>query len=207
MQKAHRSSIKGTFVFKPLYFIFLAALVFCMSATAVDDMSQKMEVNAELLSGVSIDGANCELRNDKGNWSVVTPNSVDVYPSTLPLQVSCSKDGYSLAIASVDRQADGRVLGSLGAFGRLVVGGSSTARPTFMSNDNTTPNYQYPSPINIVMTPLPVEVSLPNSSPRGDFRQSNKAIDFDEAKKKCDEIGFRKGTENFGMCVLKLMSK
>jgi len=34
--------------------------------------------------------------------------------------------------------------------------------------------------------------------------ESKNTLDLDDAQKKCQELGFSKGTENYGNCVLKL---
>ena len=39
-------------------------------------------------------GAQCELRNNKGVWSVVTPGEVIVKRSKQPLKITCVKNGY-----------------------------------------------------------------------------------------------------------------
>ena len=39
-------------------------------------------------------GAQCELKNNKGTWSVVTPGEVIVKRSKQPLKITCVKDGY-----------------------------------------------------------------------------------------------------------------
>ena len=39
-------------------------------------------------------GAQCELKNNKGTWSVVTPGEVRVKRSKQPLKITCVKDGY-----------------------------------------------------------------------------------------------------------------
>jgi len=39
-------------------------------------------------------GAQCELKNNKGDWSVVTPGEVTVKRSKQPLKITCVKDGY-----------------------------------------------------------------------------------------------------------------
>ena len=39
-------------------------------------------------------GAQCELKNNKGTWSVVTPGEVTVKRSKKPLTITCIKDGF-----------------------------------------------------------------------------------------------------------------
>ncbi len=39
-------------------------------------------------------GAQCELKNNKGAWSVVTPGEVKVKRSKQLLKITCVKDGY-----------------------------------------------------------------------------------------------------------------
>lgn len=39
-------------------------------------------------------GVRCELRNDKGSWSIMTPDDARVQRSSVPLEVQCTKEGY-----------------------------------------------------------------------------------------------------------------
>lgn len=159
-----------------------------------------------LASGAYVDGVTCDLKNERGAWSVVTPNSVEVVQSEMPLQVVCRKDGYSLASTTIVKQTEGRVLGDLGGLGKLVVGGSTTARPPYMNSGSEISKYPYASPIKIVMTPLPLETSPAKSLSNNESTSQKKTFDFEDAKSKCEDIGLRKGTESFGLCVMKLIN-
>ncbi len=50
-------------------------------------------------------GAQCELKNNKGAWSVVTPGEVKVKRSKQLLKITCVKDGYKKITKSYNLQA------------------------------------------------------------------------------------------------------
>ena len=87
--------------------------------------------------GVAVVGAKCDLTNDYGTFSVVTPASVIVHKSSKDLQVICKKDGLVDATANVTS----RVTGSM--FGNIILGGgigaivdhSVTTQPNFRQAD------------------------------------------------------------------------
>tara|TARA_B100001063_G_C16696630_1_gene520196 strand:+ start:28 stop:501 length:474 start_codon:yes stop_codon:yes gene_type:complete len=55
----------------------------------------KLALGSEWLSIISFPPeANCKIKNDKGNWNVVTPAIIKVKRSKKPLKVSCIKNNY-----------------------------------------------------------------------------------------------------------------
>lgn len=38
--------------------------------------------------------ARCTASNDRGSWTIAAPGRFEIIPSTAPLKVSCSRDGY-----------------------------------------------------------------------------------------------------------------
>jgi hypothetical protein len=192
MNKKSNQASDANSIFKCVAMLALLALCSCASVPSEEE-KQQVHVTALLSGGAIVNGARCELTNDKGSWSVMTPGAVDVLTSESPLQVTCQKEGYRKVKVSIGQQVDGQVIGDLGGLGKLVIGGAKSSRSPFFSNDSNAPSHLYPSAIKVSMTQLE-----PNSG-------NKKTFGFDEAQKKCEEIGLRKGTENFGMCVMKLM--
>jgi hypothetical protein len=192
MNKKSNQASDANSIFKCVAILALLALCSCASVPSEEE-KQQVHVTALLSDGAIVNGARCELTNNKGAWSVMTPGAVDVLTSESPLQVTCQKEGYRKVKVSIGQQVDGQVIGDLGGLGKLVIGGAKSSRSPFFSNDSNAPSHLYPSAIKVSMTQLE-----PNSG-------NKKTFGFDEAQKKCEEIGLRKGTENFGMCVMKLM--
>lgn len=167
---------------------------------------QQVSVVTALPDGTPVTGALCDVKNDKGAWSTVTPGSVQVLQSDSPLQVTCQKDGYQAGSTLAGKPVEGYVLGELGGLGKLVIGGSSAARPAHMNQGAELPKKYYADSITVTLKRLEAESSsvkfgTPAIPPRSDIIPLN----LDDAQKKCAEIGFVKGTENFGLCVMRLM--
>jgi hypothetical protein len=91
--------------------------------------------------GVAVVGAKCDLTNDYGTFSVVTPASVIVHKSSKDLQVICKKDGLADATANVTS----RVTGSM--FGNIILGGGIGA---IVDHSNGSA-YNYPEWMKFVM--------------------------------------------------------
>lgn len=68
--------------------------------------------------GVSLNGANCELVNDKNKWTVVTPGSLNIQRSTQEMVVRCELAGYETGL-SVLRPSAGMVWGNIIAGGLI----------------------------------------------------------------------------------------
>jgi MoaA/NifB/PqqE/SkfB family radical SAM enzyme len=62
-------------------------------------------------------GAQCELKNDEGTWTAVTPATVMVHRSNKDLMVKCTKSGFSDARANVVSKTKGNM------FGNIIFGG------------------------------------------------------------------------------------
>lgn len=91
--------------------------------------------------GVAVVGATCDLTNDYGTFSVVTPASVIVHKSSKDLQVTCKKVGLPDATANVTS----RVTGSM--FGNIILGGGIGA---IVDHSNGSA-YNYPEWMQFVM--------------------------------------------------------
>ena len=74
---------------KKLLAIVVLGLLFNFQAKA------KISLGSEKLSITSFPSkANCELKNDKGAWNVVTPATIKIKRSKKPLEVSCIKNDF-----------------------------------------------------------------------------------------------------------------
>jgi hypothetical protein len=120
-------------------------------ASVVDGTTQSIYVSTEPVSG-----ANCQLSNTRGAWSVTTPGDVHVARSDSVLEASCTKDGWrdareyfasKLPIAAMV----GGMLPYVGPLS-LAVDGSSGA------------GGQYPNTITIGMKPAKANIAATPTS-------------------------------------------
>ena len=74
---------------KKIFFIILFNLfIFTNSYALVTFGSEKINITTK----PSL--ASCKLKNDKGSWSITTPEIVKLKKSKKPLVITCSKEGY-----------------------------------------------------------------------------------------------------------------
>lgn len=85
--------------------------------------------------------ADCKINNDKGSWTVKTPNNVAVRKSNEDLEVSCKKEGMPDGIL----KAISRAAGSM--FGNIIFGGGIGA---FIDHSKGT-GYDYPNQLPVRM--------------------------------------------------------
>ncbi len=87
-------------------------------ATLTSDGMQNVSVSTQTSSGTAVKGANCTLKNDKGDWKVTTPGVASVHKSSKDLIVDCkrgnSDDGSVRAISRA----------GAGLYGNLIFGGA-----------------------------------------------------------------------------------
>jgi hypothetical protein len=187
----------------------LALLTGC-STISGSGSSQSISVQTMNSDGSQLDGARCDMTNDEGTWFVVTPGSTMVHRSNKDLQVVCRKTGVDIGSASVVSRTKGNM------WANAILGGGVGA---IVDHNNGTA-YDYPGLITIYMgrpnqkidenssqgsytsntTTVPgATQSQPQSLP-----ESKNTLNLDDAQKKCEELGFKKGTEYFGNCVLKI---
>ena len=114
-------------------------LVACASVSNGTTSSLKIETMAK--DGKEVTGANCELSNDSGTVTVVTPGSAMVHRSSSDLRITCKKDGQPSGSAS----ATSRVTGSM--FGNILLGGGIGA---IVDHSNGSA-YNYPEWMKIIM--------------------------------------------------------
>ena len=126
-------------LFISLAFIAASQLFGCASVS--NGTSGPIRVETVGGDGVAVVGAKCDLTNDYGTYSVVTPASVIVHRSSKDLQVICKKDGLLDATANVTSCATGSM------FGNIILGGGIGA---IVDHSNGSA-YNYPEWIKFVM--------------------------------------------------------
>jgi hypothetical protein len=95
----------------------------------------------ERASGDRIIDARCDLSNDEGAWTVLTPGSVMVHRSNKPLSVKCQKLGYIQDYSSVDSKTKANM------WGNIIIGGGIGA----LIDHNNGSAYEYPAVVRIPM--------------------------------------------------------
>lgn len=171
--------------------------------------TQAISVQTYQADGIELEGAKCDMTNDEGTWFAISPGSTTVHRSNKDLQVICRKPGVDIGSASVVSRTKGNMYANIilgGGIGAIVDHNNGTAYEypglikVFMGRanqkiDETSP--QAVSANNSVTIPGVVSQSMPTVDSKG-------ILNLDEAQKKCLELGFSKGTEPFGNCVLKI---
>jgi len=193
----------------PLMFILLA-ITGC-STISGSGSTQPISVQTFQSDGTELEGAKCDMTNDEGTWFVITPGSTTVHRSNKDLQVLCRKTGVDIGTASVVSRTKGNM------WGNVILGGGVGA----IVDHNNGSAYDYPGLIKIFMGRANQKID--ETSPQASFNNNTTTVpgtsqtqtqvsttnakntlNLDDAQKKCAELGFTKGNENFGNCVLKL---
>jgi hypothetical protein len=125
--------------FMSLALVAASQIVGCASVS--NGTSGPIRVETIGSDGVAVAGAKCDLTNDYGTFSVVTPASVIVHRSSKDLQVTCKKDGLPDATANVISRTTGSM------FGNILIGGGIGA---IVDHSNGSA-YNYPEWIKFVM--------------------------------------------------------
>jgi len=119
----------------------LASLVSGCSTLTGDGTSQNLSVFTYDSNSKMIDGAHCELRNDEGSWTAVTPASIMVHRSNKDLLVRCSKSGYSDGHANIVSNTKSNM------WGNIILGGGVGA----IIDHNNGSAYVYPANVRVTM--------------------------------------------------------
>ena len=127
------------FFFILVAFVSASQLIGCASVS--NGTSGAIRVETVASDGVAVTGAKCDLTNDYGTFSVVTPASVIVHKSSKDLQVTCKIDGHADATANVISGVTGSM------FGNIILGGGIGA---IVDHSNGSA-YNYPDWIKFVM--------------------------------------------------------
>ena len=117
--------------------VFVFATIFSITgcSTIVSSNNQTVTVKA-MHENREIDGSKCTLTNSKGQWTTVTPQSVNIRKSFGDLTVECRKS-QALGSKIVKSSAEGST------FGNIVLGGGIGA----LVDAGTGNGYSYPDSI------------------------------------------------------------
>lgn len=96
--------------------ILLSALISGCASVSGSNV-QTLRIETKMPDGTAVDGADCELINEKGRVRVTSPGFVNVHRSASDLKVNCIKGGYPAA------NANGVSRANLGMFGNVIIGG------------------------------------------------------------------------------------
>ena len=124
-----------------LSFVALTILSTGCSTLTGEGTSQNVSVMTYTTENADLPGAKCELKNDEGCWSGVTPTSVMVHRSNKDLMVKCSKEGYQDARANVVSKTKSNM------WGNVIFGGGVGA----IIDHNNGSAYQYPPVLKLIM--------------------------------------------------------
>lgn len=121
--------------------VLLCCLAVSGCATITSSEMQSVALTAVDKDNQPIDGASCQLRNDRGNWDARTPAMVSVRRSSEDLSVECSKEGQPNGILKAISRAAG------GMFGNIIFGGGIGA----IIDHSKGTGYNYPDALPVEM--------------------------------------------------------
>ncbi len=108
-------------------------------STIVSSNNQTVTVKA-LYDNKEVTGATCQLQNSKGEWTTVTPQSVNIRKAWADLEVTCRK-GAAVGKKTVKSSAEGST------FGNILIGGGIGA----LVDAGTGNGYSYPDAFTVDM--------------------------------------------------------
>lgn len=121
--------------------IAFAALASGCSTLTGEGTSQNLSVLTYSADNKDLTGAQCELKNDEGSWTAVTPATVMVQRSNKDLMVKCTKSGFADARANVVSKTKANM------WGNIIFGGGIGA----IIDHNNGSAYQYPPVLKLIM--------------------------------------------------------
>jgi len=121
-------------------FVVLGLLSLGGCASIIDGSTQVLSVETRREAEL-VNGASCQLTNNKGTWYVTTPGTVAMHRSYDDLNVKCDKPGSEPGIATVSSSTRGMT------FGNILVGGIIGAAVDMGSGAA----YDYPTLITVSM--------------------------------------------------------
>lgn len=130
--------MKNSFLISAVAFSALASG--CSTLTG-EGTSQNLSVMTYSTDNKDLTGAQCELKNDEGSWTAVTPATVMVRRSNKDLMVKCTKSGFADARANVVSKTKGNM------WGNIIFGGGVGA----IIDHNNGSAYQYPPVLKLTM--------------------------------------------------------
>ncbi len=119
----------------------LSAVMAGCSTLTSDGTSQNISVFTFDAKNEQLTGAQCELRNDYGSWTAITPASTMVHRSNKDLIVRCTKEGHADAHANVVSRTKANM------WGNIVFGGGIGA----IIDHNNGSAYEYPNTLRVNM--------------------------------------------------------
>lgn len=172
----------------------ILSLVGCASITGTTGQSISIETRSE---STQVSGADCEMTNSKGKWFLKTPGSTQIRRSNDELIVICSKNGYESGQQNVVSVTKGSM------FGNIILGGGIGA----VVDHNTGAAYEYPTLVQIILNKIDkLTDDSSNSDSGSNNSKPNATLKLTPylAEKKCSELGFTAGKEDYAKCVLRL---
>ena len=119
----------------------LVASAFSGCATITKDSSQQVKIETYSKDNQAVMGVKCTAKNERGQWTTTSPNTVPVHRSGENLLVNCEKEGLQPGIATVISRANGSM------FGNILFGGGIGA----IIDHNKGTAYSYPDWIRVIM--------------------------------------------------------
>ena len=177
-----------------IFIVAILSLFGCASITGTTGQSISIEARSE---NNQISGADCEMTNSKGKWFLKTPGSTQIRRSNDDLIVICSKKGYESGQKNVVSVTKGTM------FGNIIFGGGIGA----VVDHNTGAAYEYPTLVQILLNKIDKLADNSNTSDSGNNNSNSSAttkLNPEIAEKKCSELGFTPGKEDYARCVLRL---
>jgi hypothetical protein len=183
---------------KLLVCIFIAVLATGCATVSGSGTSQPISVQTLASDGTEAVGVRCDMSNDEGTWFVTTPGSTTVKKSNKDLQVVCKKTGMDIGTASVVSRTKGNM------WANVIIGGGIGA----IIDHNNGAAYEYPGLITVFMGRANQKIEansqqLPVAESQN-IQKPDSSQGLDKAKKECEEIGLKVGSEQFGNCVMRL---
>jgi enhancing lycopene biosynthesis protein 2 len=121
--------------------LFAVVLLSSGCASLTGSEIQNVSLRAKSEQGADLAKADCDLRNDKGQWKAVTPGFVAVRRSAEDLLVTCSMAGEKEGNLRAISRAHG------GMFGNIIFGGGIGA----MIDHSKGTGYDYPDSLMVEM--------------------------------------------------------
>jgi hypothetical protein len=144
----------------------LMALTACSSITG--ETQQSISVETRHIN-TTVNGATCELTNDKGKWFTNTPGSVMIAKSNQDLIVSCQKESHEPGIAKVTSQTGAGMAGNVGLALLVPIVGILGA----IIDHSSGAVYKYPPLVQIIMgQTIAIDGSLPTGQPAAGAKSS-----------------------------------
>lgn len=129
---------------KTITLAIIAALTGCASVTGSTDQTISVQAFSQ---DKPLQGAVCELENDKGKWFITTPGTVQIDRSNEDLLVICTKDSHDTGMANAVSTAGASVAGNVGLALLIPIVGIIGA----VVDHSSGATYKYPTNIQIYM--------------------------------------------------------